>query len=715
MKNVSRTHLFSLQNIILALILLLISARFVIAGWDRILKNANSADGDQAAYLQLGLDVREHGLITDGKRNPLYPLLLAPLAERDWRYFTRAKLLNLGLGLVTIWAVYWAGARLYNRAAGLLAAFLLSINIEFILHSTFALAESGLILCAFLSWYFMVRSLQTPNKIIYWAMAGVWAGLAYLAKGTGPIFVFCFVVTAALLYTPGLWKRRGIWIFLLSFVIVSLPLWLYNWYAFGSPLFNSAITNVMWMDSATEKYVADPSTLPTLSTYLQNNNPGEAWLRLREGLLAMRYFFLRVLWPTRSVAFDEAFQNGFYDLIGALLILTSLIFWRYLKPIVKANRESLLLTATIVIVFYVLFGWYLAIAPFPIRFLLPIAPTLILLFSAAVISLFRRLHAYPAAPRWARPAATGIVTLLLVWAGGWSSVTGWYIARNAWQNPFAADAKYNDYSDQALVWVQTGHTKDQPVTVMWGPSHVVPTWRHSDFLQFIRTPAAQVDTIDRFSAFLNSNEISYIVVDREMLDRVEKNITSKLGFERQEEELLDIKSFPPDWALGFASPGLPCQWCVFRRVSAAPSITHVDYLFDNTVRLYGYEIEPSQFYPGGQLVVTLHWQAIGPATVDYTIFTQLLGPDYLLHGQLDKQPLSGLWPTSRWQPDQRFVDKFVIDVSEDAPAGAYVLLVGLYDLNTGQRAPVLLDGQLIPDNAIPLHHLSLQVQPQYRR
>jgi len=51
-------------NFILLAVMVLITARYLIAGWNRILRNSNSADGDQGAYLQLGLDVRERGIIT---------------------------------------------------------------------------------------------------------------------------------------------------------------------------------------------------------------------------------------------------------------------------------------------------------------------------------------------------------------------------------------------------------------------------------------------------------------------------------------------------------------------------------------------------------------------------------------------------------------------------------------------------------------------------
>ena len=106
-------------------------------------------------------------------------------------------------------------------------------------------------------------------------------------------------------------------------------------------------------------------------------------------------------------------------------------------------------------------------------------------------------------------------------------------------------------------------------------------------------------------------------------------------------------------------------------------------------------------------MVTLYWASVQPVSADYTVFTQLLGPDFQLHGQMDRQPLSGHWPTSRWQPDQKLVDKFVLNIDETAPAGDYVLLVGLYDGDTGQRLQATNNGQRIHDDAIPLVHLPI--------
>ena len=379
-----------ISSILLLAFMLLITARFLIAGWNRILVNSNSAEGDQSVYLQLGLQVREQGILTDGKRHPLYPVLLSTFAERQWGYFTWAKILNLGIGLITIWAVFLIGRRLFNPLTGALAAFLLSINIEFIFDSAFALTEPLLILLFLLSWFTMIRALQKPEQLGYWIAAGGLAGLAYLAKGTGPLIAICFIITATLLYRLRIWQQRSLWSFVASFCLVSLPLWLFNWFTFGSPLFNSTFTNIMWMDSAADKYVASPADMPTLSTYLQQKSLADMGARLWDGLLTMRYFYARVLWPTRSLEFDNWFQTGRIDLILVIIVLLLLIFWRFVSPAIKRHRESLLLTAVLVVVYYVLFGWYIAITPFPVRFLLTLLPILYLVLSAGVVGVLKR-------------------------------------------------------------------------------------------------------------------------------------------------------------------------------------------------------------------------------------------------------------------------------------------------------------------------------------
>ncbi|RME44087.1 MAG: phospholipid carrier-dependent glycosyltransferase [Caldilineae bacterium] len=695
------------KRILIAGLLFIFLARFGLVGEHRILLAANSADGDQNSYLQLGLDLREHGILTDGTRNPLYPAFLALFARREWAYFTWGKLLSLGFGLLTIVATYWVGARLFNRWTGLLGAFLLSINMEFTLHSTFVMVESLLSLLMLLSWFAMLKALQNPHRLRMWVAAGVLAGLAYLAKSTALLLIFCFGLTALLLYGYRIVLKRTIWAFAASFAVVSLPLWLYNWVAFGSPVYNFAIKNAMWMDSWEDSYTAGADELPTLLTFLQSNNPAKMWDRLWTGLLAMRFFFAKLLWPTRTVALDHFLLAGGLDIMLVAALAAILLSWRRLKPVVQRNRVSLLLTGTTVGLFYVLFGWYLPIVALPIRFLIPLTPVLFLLASAGAVGLAQAAAAHPKTPRWVKAGGSVVLLLAAVWVGVWFVETGISNAQAAQANLFESDAEFNQYNEQALRWVAEGHTPADPVTVLWGPSHNLPIWRLANRLHFVRTPA-KADSYAQLEPFTETQQVTYIIVDDDMTRR-RRDLVASLGLSRSSGELLAVGDFPADWALGLTAPAHPCRWCVFRRLSGPPPITPADYsLAGDAIRLFGYEMDTRNFSPGGEVTVLLYWESVQPVPTDYTIFTQLLGPDFQLHGQMDRQPLSGHFPTTRWQPGQKFLDKFVIPVDPTAPPGDYVLLVGLYDLDTGQRAPVTANGEPLPDNAIPLLTLSLR-------
>lgn len=691
-----------LSTIIISSLLLLIAGRFLLAGWHRLPRHANSTEGDHGAYLQLGLDVREQGILTDGKRPPLYPLILATFARREWAYFTWAKIINLGLSLVTIGSLFEIGRRLFGPATGLLAAFLLSLNMEFLIHSTFALAESLLVLMVLLSWFMMVRALQHPDQLRYWLGAGIFAGLAFLAKGTGPLIAGCFIIAATLYHSPRLWLKRSPWAFMITLVLVTSPLWIYNWLTFGSPVFNSAINNVMWMDDATEKYVADTAEMPTMTDFLQDNDVGQMWHRLTDGLSPMRYFFLKLMWPNRSLWVDDFYQSGQFDILLLSLLITGSVI-AYLRPqLVREQAEPLLLTGLLVAVFYVLFAWYLAIAPYPIRFLLPLLPLLYLLLAVVIVGSWRLIVTGDTVPRWGQAIVVGGLLYLLYYPAGLFLYTTGLLLQADLPDPFATDAEFNSYKEGPLVWVRTGRPETaEPVTVMWGPTHQLPVWRHSDRLNLIRTPVAQVASAAELQTFMTANDVAYIIVEDEMLDRL-GSLGPALGLTQLDDEWVQIGDVPTDWALGYVRPAILCESCVFRRLTANPPIQPADYRLGETIRLFGYELDDSRFRPGGDLVVILYWEALGPAKADYTIFNQLLGPDFQLHGQMDGPPLAGHWPTTRWQAGQKFMDKFIIPIDETAPTGEYSLLVGMYELQSGLRATATQAGQPLPDNAIPL-------------
>jgi len=79
--------------------------------------------------------------------------------------------------------------------------------------------------------------------------------------------------------------------------------------------------------------------------------------------------------------------------------------------------------------------------------------------------------------------------------------------------------------------------------------------------------------------------------------------------------------------------------------------------------------------------VALGWEAKAPVQVDYTVSVQVLDDQNHVLAQVDKQPMSGEYPTSTWRAGDRVEDEYVLP---QVPAGWQRVIVLLYDLS-GQR------------------------------
>jgi hypothetical protein len=134
------------------------------------------------------------------------------------------------------------------------------------------------------------------------------------------------------------------------------------------------------------------------------------------------------------------------------------------------------------------------------------------------------------------------------------------------------------------------------------------------------------------------------------------------------------------------------------QIQSIPHRLNVD--FDSAMRLLGYDMESPTTRPGGQLAVTLYWEAIAPTEEDHTVFVHLLGEHDLLVAQRDTFPGLGLLSTAWLEPDFRWADRYVLPL----PATAYTpdqaqIEVGLFNTRTGERSPAIdSNGEPSADN-----------------
>jgi hypothetical protein len=104
--------------------------------------------------------------------------------------------------------------------------------------------------------------------------------------------------------------------------------------------------------------------------------------------------------------------------------------------------------------------------------------------------------------------------------------------------------------------------------------------------------------------------------------------------------------------------------------------------------LLDYEVVPAtEITP--TLTLTLTWQAVAPVDGDYTVFVHALAADGAKVAQRDTRPCNGECPTPTWQPGAIITDRYQLTLAPDAPASPSRLAVGLYLLDSGDRAAVV--------------------------
>ena len=116
-----------------------------------------------------------------------------------------------------------------------------------------------------------------------------------------------------------------------------------------------------------------------------------------------------------------------------------------------------------------------------------------------------------------------------------------------------------------------------------------------------------------------------------------------------------------------------------------------DLLFEDSIALIGYTLDRQLVARGESTKLTLYWQSRNKPTNNYKTFVHLVTDGDIRAAQHDSEPQNGAAPTSTWTPGQVILDEHSLAIVADAPPGAYRLLVGLYDSNTGQRLRLLRD------------------------
>lgn len=112
--------------------------------------------------------------------------------------------------------------------------------------------------------------------------------------------------------------------------------------------------------------------------------------------------------------------------------------------------------------------------------------------------------------------------------------------------------------------------------------------------------------------------------------------------------------------------------------------------YGHTFLLHGYDLENQVVQPGETLKYKFFWKALRAPGGDYIVFNHLFSLETgELVAQIDRPAgREATYPTSQWRQFEWVFDQFELPLPDDLPPGEYVLRVGLYDAQTGERLPV---------------------------
>jgi hypothetical protein len=112
-----------------------------------------------------------------------------------------------------------------------------------------------------------------------------------------------------------------------------------------------------------------------------------------------------------------------------------------------------------------------------------------------------------------------------------------------------------------------------------------------------------------------------------------------------------------------------------------------DATFGGQLQLLGYALERGDVRPGGNLVLTLGWQATGPIVADYHVLTILRDPTGAIVEQNERALGGGAEGTGSWRPGRWVFRTSMLPIRRSTKVGVYQVSVALYDSKAKRSLP----------------------------
>jgi hypothetical protein len=138
-------------------------------------------------------------------------------------------------------------------------------------------------------------------------------------------------------------------------------------------------------------------------------------------------------------------------------------------------------------------------------------------------------------------------------------------------------------------------------------------------------------------------------------------------------------------------------------------------IFGDFARYLGHDIGGLELWPDRRVIFHAYFEVIAPPPDDYMLFLHLQHPGdpqtvwAAWDGPVTQTEDGRYYSTLVWQPGEYISDERVLELQDTMPpvGDGYQLVMGMYDLATGDRVPISIDGVSAGDSVTVNNRISI--------
>lgn len=617
-------------------------------------------------------------------REALYVYLEAGIFLLLGERIFAARLLSVFIGLITVALTYATVKTLFNRNVALFTAAFLSFSLWHLIASRNGYRAVLQPLVQLPALLFLWRGLREERGVIRnFLVAGLWLGLTqytYTAARFFPLLVVAIVLAAtAIVPRTIVQRKKPLALAVVASVVVFLPLGLH------------------FLNHPDDFY----GRAAQVSVFSAQWSGGEPWLRLWQSVKESARMF--TVWGDINYRFNVAGQPVFGNLDGALFYLGIVVaLWRSARS--RGLRRLAYVTAvlwgTIMLLPMTLSADSLpyfqrAIGILPVVYVFPALALDVGI--KGVHSLVERARTLPER----LPGAATAGALLLF---------GFLLARVAgdYFNDWHRAPRNDDDRRTAMVYVadylrDTGAVDNLYLSTQYvqHPTLALMAPQIYDEIQWF--DAAQ--SLPLPPAGRPANYI-FLLENRPqplLMQQIPQMEPHRTGFDRFGRPVFQVYQWEGAWQWPTAPRQGPVAWSwevTFPEDDplGARNTIGLPVNFGSVMEFTGHYRSADSPAAGETLEMVLYWRLMAKPERPYTIFAHLLNAG----GQVVAGYDANHYPTAFWQEGggEALLSYFPLDIPSDVPPGVYQVEIGVYHQPTGERLPVLKEGQMVADRLL---------------